>query len=471
MKKVYWLIFFSVIFLCQFCAPVFKLEGRKVVKKPYKYFEPYEDVNYSETEERDLTREWIVYSDRVNNKTFDKPGSTTVKKNLDFLERFLVLDETDKYIHIVKDPNVDIDGTLSTSAKDFGWVSKDKMLLWEHCLVTKIGKIDIKAIVLNIVEGVRRGDLDKDESADVFFSKDPGLTKRSENSTSLYELFFIYKQTDNAVLLGRVNLKSGSIQISDVVIGWVPLTRINFWYNRIALEPNQDQEAVKERKSNGIKTTILLDEVAAEDFKKGRTVRERDILWNADTYEERQYGYWRSFPVLSFDTNTGIYQIILMGKSLTIDGYTPHIIDKFNYTLWQRVLFVSRSELGDLINIMDKLSSAKSGNRRQKLKDTWIEILKDHVGDVNEEELEDMTFEEIYEKIFGLPGTSELLKDTKLKYLTNRGVVSDDEIERYSFRIDSKYDKLHSIFNEDNYIYSFRSNEIVYYWLPEDLIP
>ena len=812
MKKT--LLAFVFLFACSYLNGQ-ELAGKVVLKKPFKYFEPYADINYSETEERDLTREWIVYSDRISNKSYDKPGSTTVKKSLGFLERFLVLDETDKYIHIVKDPNVDIHGTLSKSATDFGWISKDKMLLWEHCLFTRVGKIDKKAMVLNTVEGVKRRDINKDEPTEVFFCTDPGLNKKSENSTSLYEVFFIYKQTKDAVLLGRLNRKSGSLKMSDVVVGWIPNTRINFWDHRIALEPNPEVDAVKERKSKGIKTTILLDELAAEDFMKGRTVRSQDVFWNADTYEERPDGYWRRFPILNYDKESGMYHtgvmgeihsskgvldqitkagadrqiaelitkkrtinivfvidgtksmqpyfkpvsdaiissmkklkelnknelinniqfgavvyrdyaedqkrrltepfmltsdnikisewllsrkaidyhdtdapeavyyglqkalytilsrkeletnvIILIGDAgnhhrndgsqvsetdlvsllelygchflafqvnnesghttydefvpqtkniilktaeeiyadlkklpvnlskfankpkfisaghnrdtlnktaiiglvvypdkgksisttvlqkeimktinyvynymndyvslisevfaqgenvdklftsnsqkktrytnkevsaftdailyyltqldisedqikilcdknyqLYIDGWTPYKLDNFKNPLFQRVLFVSRGELGDLINIMDKLASAKSGSRRQKLYDTWIEILKDHVGDVNEEELEEMTFEEIYEKVFGLPGTSELLKDTKLKYLKDRGVVSDEDIERYSFRIDSKYDKLNSIFHEDNYIYSFRSNEMVYYWLPEHLLP
>ena len=815
MKKT--VLAFVFLFACSYLAGQ-ELTGKVALKKPFKYFEPYEDIDdYSETEEKDLTREWIVYSDRTNNKTYDKPGSTAVKKSLGFLEEFLVLDETDKYIHIVKDPNVDFDGTLSSSAKDYGWISKDKMLLWEHCLVTRIGKIDKKAMVLNTVEGIRRKDIDKDESIEVFFCKDPGLNKRSQNSTSLYEVFFIYKQTKDAVLLGRLNRKSGGIKISDVVDGWIPITRINFWDHRIALEPNPEEDAVKERKSKSKKTTILLDEPAAEDFMKGRIVRDRDIFWDTDTYEERPHGYWRRFPILEYDKEAGMYHIGVMGEihspkgvvdqitkadadkqmaelitkkrninivfvidgttsmqpyfkpvsdaiissmkklkelydnelvnniqfgavvyrdyaedqrrkliepftltsdnkkisewllsrqaidyhdtdapeavyyglqkalltilygkeketnviiligdagnhhrndasqvsetklvdlleyygchflafqvnnkashttydefgpqakniiqrnakeiyddirnniptylskygkdkpvfhsagnnrdtlnntaivgmviyaekgksistsvlrqeimnviryvydymndyvsiiseifaegksfdkvftsnaqqrtrytdkevsvftdailyyltqldisgeqlkilcdknfQLYIEGYTPHKLDNFKYPLFQRVLFVSRLELGDLINIMEKLQSAYSGNRRQKLYDTWIEILKDHVGDVNEEELEDMTFEEIYEKVFGLPGTSELLKDTKLKYLTNREVVSEDDIEEYAHRIDLKYNRLHRILNEVNYIYSFRSNEEVYYWLPEHILP
>ena len=793
------------------------LTEKVALKQPSKYLEPYdEDIDdYSETDERDLVREWIVYSDRLNNKTYDKPGSTTVKKILGFLEEFLVIDETEKYIHIVKDPNVNVDGKLSNSVKDYGWISKDKMLLWNHCLITRIGKIDKKAMVLNTVEGVRRSDIDKNESTEVFFCKDPGLNKRSEYSTRLYEVFFIYKQTDDAVLLGRLNRRNASIKISDAVVGWIPITRINFWDHRIALEPNPDPDAVKERKSKGIKTTILLDELAAEDFKKRREVRDRDIFWNADTYEDRPNGYWRRFPILKHDKETGIYHtgvmgeiqtpkgvldqitkadadkqvaelitkkrsinivfvidgtksmqpyfkpvsdaiissmkklkelnknelinniqfgavvyrdyaedqkrrltepfmltsdnikisewllsrkaidyhdtdapeavyyglqkalytilsrkeletnvIILIGDAgnhhrndgsqvsetdlvsllelygchflafqvnnesghttydefvpqtkniilktaeeiyadlkklpvnlskfankpkfisaghnrdtlnktaiiglvvypdkgksisttilkkeimktigyvyndvndkislfkelpqgksfnevfrnntqkktrytkkevsgftdavllyleqsgltkeqltklceenyqLYIDGYTPYKLDDFKNPLFQRVLLLTRLELGSLLNIIEKLQNAKSGgDRRQKLKNTWIEILKDHVGNVNEAELEDMTFEEIYEKVFGLPGTSELLKDTKLKYLTNREVVSEDDIERYAHFIDLKQSRLNSIYNEDNYDYSFKSNETMYFWLPEHMLP
>jgi type VI secretion system TssR-like protein len=78
--------------------------------------------------------------------------------------------------------------------------------------------------------------------------------------------------------------------------------------------------------------------------------------------------------------------------------------------------------------------------------------------------------EEATEKVFGLPGTSGLLKEVRLKDIVGES-ISEVDISRYCVMIDRRYDRLQKIFRMERYPYSFSINDETYYWIPESLLP
>ncbi|MCD4745508.1 MAG: VWA domain-containing protein [Bacteroidales bacterium] len=786
------------------------LKGKKVLHLPEKYLEPFEDVVLSESDIRQKGVPWEVYSDRIGNKTTKTPGENDNFKSLKFLEKFYVIEEYEKHVRLVKDSKIDYYGILSSEAIDYGYIKKENLLLWSHCLLTVEGKINKKAMVLNTIETFRSREANNVIKEIAPFYKNPELSIKANRESRLYEIFYIFKITDKAVLLGKKDRISAGANISELIIGWIPRNRITFWDHRIALEPNWKEKAAKERKNEKKKTTVLADVVMAKKFGNGEKVRSRAILWDNDTYTKRSIGDWKRFPILDMYEKDNYYLIGLMGELrsdngelsqmqqatvnrsnqtlrsskrninliFVIDGSASmspyfgsvskaiersmqkmvaskkHIYNNIEFgavvyrdfldgekmyelqpltkrykdiTLWlnnrvagnwgdkdmpeavyfgikkalksvglpknetnvivlvgdagnhhredetqvnkdylinllsqygchfmafqvnnddkydtydefkiqikdliletalnltkndkskktsklfnysdkpafikagyncdtlnsapilamlsypdkgkklkseeleqeiskfinyvdayvndfillidkvfeggsveevfsenvitkntnknasafkstfiyylsslgisddqieimceenvqlyteaytpinvkglkeppfQRVLFLNKLELGNLIRILNKLSTAKSsGDRRKKLVKTWIEILQSHIGGISEEEIKEMDLEEINNKIFGLPGTSKLLKDTKLKHLEDPSVVNENQIGRYIMSIDIKFSKLSGIFNAPFDTYSFRSNDETYYWIPEFDIP
>ena len=155
---------------------------------------------------------------------------------------------------------------------------------------------------------------------------------------------------------------------------------------------------------------------------------------------------------------------------LYVDGYVSLKMNGQKNDLFKRVLFLSRSELVTLANIMTDL--ARSVDERKDLKDTWIAILKTYIGKIDEQDLR-TSLAQAQEKVFGLPGTNEFLKNVRISDITDPAIFPDKEMRYYVNRITSMSAELRKIADmpETEFKYSFRSNDLTYFWIAEDMIP
>ncbi len=126
----------------------------KAMEQPIKYTTPQEDVLLTKDEKRRPGSCWIVYSDKNGNKTYESSTNNKLKRTIGFMDAFYVEDETNKRVHLFKDP--DYKEGFSSSVEDYGWIDKENLLLWDHCLITKTGKINLKAMVLNTIESLKK---------------------------------------------------------------------------------------------------------------------------------------------------------------------------------------------------------------------------------------------------------------------------------------------------------------------------
>lgn len=266
----------------------------KVMNLPLKYAEsPTLEIDYSPSSETRATN-WIVYSDRMNNQTYSTSDASQTFKTLEFLSMYYVVDEVGEYIHIVKDDNVTFGGELSPRAEDFGWIKKENMLLWQRCFVTD-RKIDKKAMLLNTVATLKNAPVNVEQSDKIVkFYQNPEMTQESDQQSSLFQVFYIYKFSENSVLLGRGNRISD--QVKNQIMGWAPVDRIAFWDHSIAIEPNWEDEAAEERKGAGYPAKVFRDQPAANKYAMGDMVAGE--FWGADPFQKRHIGDWRRFPVL-----------------------------------------------------------------------------------------------------------------------------------------------------------------------------
>jgi hypothetical protein len=761
---------------------------------------------------------WIVFADRVNVSTWREAGGTggILMESLGFMESFYVADERGGWIQLAKDPEIDFRGRFSEKAVNYGWVKKQHMLLWQHCLVAcQSGRLNKKAMILNTVASLQEkspqqlaGELASNalHFADAPETKNPAFL--SSRVSGLFQVYFIYKEEGDALLLGKNARVSDPAQVQANVWGWVPKERVVLWDQRVALEPNWAEAAAAERQQSG-KGLIFTDESSAAAYQGGQAPPPKTVLWDSDPLAERNVGEWRRFPVLNNNYQNGIARIGLMGdinaehgvmtsevfakvqdglsqakselrnidivfvvdatssmgpylppvseaitksmsriearedkntyrfgavayrdtdegkrklevKSLNSDGkavsrflegveakdlvdidapeamyyglknalfstgmskahtniiilvgdagnhsrqdltfvdlreliiqlsdynshmlvfqarhsdshptyddfirqnkhliqniafkanekieaatqlkvdfpifkeegqtlriqgamagairscpknskldpaylsreiekiidmtgqhlnkilggaeqmfndgasmesvvknleqgelnreapsenqyvssFTPAILlylansglgpEEINmvtsqsfqmfipayaplkregqqYPLFNPVLFLSRRELSDLISQIDQFLDAPTNEaRRKKMQEAWVELLRAHVGNLATSELEEMTMEEISERVFGLPSTSELIKDVRLRDLADKRKFPDETFNRYDQEMRAKKSKLERIFNQNNYPYSFQSNDISYYWIEQDLLP
>jgi len=314
MKIYYKILMMLIIFLVLIPSVGYVDEVNEI---PRKYLMPVDSESLLDpTNKLRKGQAWQVFSDRNNNKTYTKPDGINHHKTLSFLEVFYVAEEQDDYVRIVKDSELNF-LTMSPSVKNYGWIKKTRLLIWSHCLVTEKGKINTKAMVLNTIEHLKQPD--DDEPSIVRFRKGPDIYyDNTGNESKLFQFFFVYKRDNYWVLLGRDAMVYDQNHPKDTIVGWAPIKRLTMWDHRIAVEPNWEKDAVKERR-NGLKAKFFVDDGIARKYKKGKHVKPIHILWDRDPLGERYIGEWRRFPLLK-KINNEIFQAGVMGDISTSDS-------------------------------------------------------------------------------------------------------------------------------------------------------
>lgn len=290
-----------------------------VLEEPEKFHLPTENVDATLLGKTMSGSIWEVFSDRNNNPTYTDESGTQVKGTVDFLDAFFVVAEKNGYLHLVQDPEIEFTGMLSPVAQDMGWVAKEKLLLWKHALVTNRGDIDKKAMILNTLASIEQNKT-KQHSQIIKFYQDPKLDSETENESRLFQVFYVYKITPHAILLGTKSRLSGTEYLKEDIVGWAIKSRVVAWDHRIAIEPNWDTNAANERRRNKKKAQVFKSRNNADKYKKGQTVNDRFIFWQSDSYEKRKIGDWRRFPVLG--NRNGILKIGIMGEINSASGKT-----------------------------------------------------------------------------------------------------------------------------------------------------
>ena len=333
--------------ICFVCIPLLFLgikgvaqDGKTILLVPFKYTKPYENISMAKEEnEKTTSQQWMVFSDRGRNKTYTAQDFTVQMKTMDFLEPFYVVGETDAAVHIYKDE--DAGTNLSPSAVDYGWVAKDKLLLWRKPLYNE-NDIMRKGMILN-TEAALQQPLEKGEGSIVKFYDDPELRIKNDKISNLYTIFYIYKLYPDAsnpksALLGiDFNVNKGTVE--NAIWGWVSFSKLSPWDHRVAILPTTDEAAIAERKSKGIRSSVFCDETQARLFRTGASYDASCELWSNDLYKtQNQYvGNFMRFPVLEdiakIKARQGDMKIGFIGD---IKGSEGDLVDPHDYALLQK---------------------------------------------------------------------------------------------------------------------------------------
>ncbi len=280
MRYTYFFIVLSFCFITN-------IEGQNVLGKPEAFVRPLDKGGYDLGSKLKPTKApWVVFSDRDNNQTYEKDRKTP-KKLINFKDWFYVKETKNDWIRIGKGNTTG--RKINGKFQDYGWIRKNKMLLWSSGLLDPATKINRKVFLLNRADDIdnllsRVESGQKKELVDIFNGPGGDFTKNNKN---IYEFYFVLKKetTKGGIdyyLLSKASRVS-STNVDESIIGWIRQNRLSEWDTRIALEPNFSQAAFNERKNNeALKVLAFGKQTSAENYANTGGVNKEDIYWNND---------------------------------------------------------------------------------------------------------------------------------------------------------------------------------------------
>ena len=447
---------------------------KKALGQPAKYNLPVNSYDIEKTEDR-FPLPWIVYSDRDNNRTYFTYKQKTPYRRLFFMEKYIVVEEKNEYVHIVKDPNISR-LTLSDYAIDYGWIHKKNLLLWRRCLVTRRMHNDWKVLIAPDIDPVL-----------MKFKKNP--QNHSVNSgikVNPSEIYFVYKlvdidedgHSDYMLLATHPRLPSDeNLLRKKIVVGWASKEKFTFWNQRLALEPNWENKARMERKY-GQKARLFRDMKTAQRYAENRWVPKTKIVWDDDPIGGRVSGQWMRMPIIrELGKNFVLVSSHFLRKTSwpqpAFLGIAPLKVKGQTEPLFKKVLLLSRRELGQVVENMFKLAHKdEEKSLRENLVDNWKRLISKQEERYSDDQMGNIPVVELNRLIFGVPSSKEFLRNLRLKHLLDQDKITNQNIELYFNMIEKNALELEKIFNTDNdYPYSFRSNGIRYFWISIDYLP
>jgi len=286
----------------------------KIIQIPQKYIKPTGSVIDTKLEKLPVSgpkNDWVVYSNSDNNPTYDAPNGVPTDKKMQFMDDFYVVGETETHLRIVKyDPTLVASSSRKVDVKkiesadyDYGWVKKDQMLLWRHSLVNSINDFNLRALIVHNVYDFFKG-VGGEHQLTLYNSPELEEEYRNENDIRLFEFLYVFSKIGDSYLVGNSSeLPRSTVGSQKVIRGWISEKNIELWSDRLCIEPNDDAAASAERRSNGIKASLLINYQVAEKFKAEGKVpssnSRKDVLWDRDNYDAGYPPSWKRMPVMS----------------------------------------------------------------------------------------------------------------------------------------------------------------------------
>ncbi|MCD4745507.1 MAG: hypothetical protein K8R58_04345 [Bacteroidales bacterium] len=431
--------------------------SKKVMFISNEFILPTDEVSIKNVNKNIENQIWEVYSDRVYTRAYDSPEGY-VKSTLEYLNRYYVIEESKKYLHLIKDDHLLPEGVLSDSAINIGWVKKEDLLLWKHCLISLQNNLNKKVFL----------------TSDVYLS----LTKEKiiesvQSNVFIIDLYYIYKEGKSRLLLGKIPRISGSpSNINDFIIGWIPKSAVTEWDNNMAIELNQDPQAFKERREKKIEATIYKYKSSAKiAYRKGKN-KGAEYIWT----EEQSNKNYVKFPVLEFYKNIAKVKYVnnsITNNSVQIkDGYCAAVSNKLDENIFNYVILFSGSKFTILINYYKELiNSINSNNPRADFVNSIIKFsINNSVAFNTYNQLTNYQLGNIEKQLFGGFNPNSKIGKIKICDIQNPKIITGKELRELKKKLEKNLIELEKIYNSDNYLDSYFQNGMKYYWLSADYL-
>jgi hypothetical protein len=441
-----------------------------IVKKPMgipqPYILPYKGVEQEVVMNYIRGTRWIAFSDRGQSIPVKSQGATKSGFNLKFLDIVYVVDEREGFIHAFLDNDYNLElNKFSLSAKDLGWLEKSKFPLWKHCLVDSSQTINIQAITLNesgFMSTADPGSLD--DGIQVF--KDPDLKVKSNSKSHARQIYFVYKETANALLLGTDRRISTDTGVRTSILGWVARSHCHLLVNRYWLSPNFDLQD-DEKSDKASFPVIFIDENHARIFQKTSVLNETFVLWKDPDLTYKSPELLR-FPIVW--EKEGIVKVKVIEDDI-VTGYAVLEGQNIGQPGFKLVTLLTNNELNELVYNMRKFieSSAKSP-RRENIRNQIYKLLSSEYTGIEEQKVDNLTFKKVFASVFMVCRANNKILMMKIRKLADTEEISDEALDQLISVLKEKESALSNIMNSNQEKYSFVSNEVRYYWIDLDYL-
>lgn len=210
--------------------------SKKVATLPAAFEKPNDRTNVFD-ENKKTALPWIVFSDREENFTTTAPGGSLVMKKIKFMEPFYVSESRNGYVKLIKYQPGMVQGRKlinKKAAQSYGWISKNKLLLWQSAYVSPASGYPEKAIA--IISGQNpmiNPDIYYDRTDSLLVYNSPEL-EHKKTKVALNQLIYVLKKSaDGKTLLVGSNPQLVVDSAAQSVFGWVPSDAVHGWGDRL----------------------------------------------------------------------------------------------------------------------------------------------------------------------------------------------------------------------------------------------
>lgn len=429
------------------------LPGKTVKYFPSKYILPSPDTEIKIKRKDTIITgmPWMIFSDKIGNYSFDNTSDRRPFKKLDFLEAFYVMEDKGKYIHIVKDEYL-LNGVLSDSAKDYGWVSISDMLLWYNSLVDPLSNKKLKGIFKN---------------KESYWSN--SLDNQIITSSSLV---YIFKLTDSYGLVGYDYQINHTVKGYEENFGWVPLDQIMIWKENLALKPNGDDFAINERRLLSKPVRLFKEPVSALSYFNCNSFKEQDVIWDDNPLLTGNYPQNIFFPVIN--RQGPVYNVTYYGNMMLNESIqTGYMAEKSSCTknpFLIKVVLMTDLELTSAINNLKEITTNDAYDRSILIDKIINLINKSSQEELTDEQCRQKRLYEVFNLLFNSYSSTSMAKIT-VSDINNNIILSDIQFKEFIDDLSEKTNTLLDILNDNLAVQSFRTAGQKYYWIPEEFLP
>ena len=213
------------------------LNSELIKEKEIKQFLETSDWGQSQK----VDKYWVVYSDRENNITYNKPDKSSGRfSSLNFNEELRIAKLQNGFALVYKEEKISSIYPKINSGKTRGWVPMSNLLLWYSCPTNDLGIYRKALPVINVDEYIKH----KDSNIGKIF-KNPIAKSGQASLMTGVDFYFVMKEDPESglVLLSRLCNLVGNT--SQVLYGWVSKASFVPWNQRLCLEPNWNREVAE----------------------------------------------------------------------------------------------------------------------------------------------------------------------------------------------------------------------------------
>ncbi len=409
--------------------------------------------------------QWLIYSDREKNTTYLGADGADPTGTMGFLEPAYVTNIKGDWLHISSDPTPGLDGILSKSAVDRGWIAKQSVLLWKSSLRDKLGKATQSVQLFTLRQDELfgfTGNGDKKHQG-ISIYHDPFFKNKTNLLTEPLELYFVYKEENNALLIGKETRIPVNSDPNEVILGWIAKDYGYILDTRIWISLNHSPLAQKEFETKGIMPTILADRQQAIDFMQTTSINKNYIILQLPIANSGTD--WHCFPLVS--ESEGIYKVTLIEDEIKA-GYCPNTIRGVENPLFTKVTLISISELNRVVsNMHELLDAAVEPINRELLTSTLLKLYKRDAYELNDETVFALTIKDVMDNLFWIINDDMLWFKNPFSKLNDETHIPDNEILILLKKIMGSEVELNKLVNNTKLELpvSFVSNNTRYVWV------